>query len=158
LVIGVVQDAKYYFLREEFRATAYYPAAQMMIPWPAMDRTFELRTALQSSVIERAAADAIASVNGAVSFQFSTLEQQVNHSIGQERLLAALSGFFGGLALLLATIGVYGVLSYTVAQRKKEIGIHIALGAERKTILRFILRDVGLVLFAGCCAGVLLAL
>jgi ABC-type antimicrobial peptide transport system permease subunit len=97
-------------------------------------------------------------VNSVVSFQFSTLEQQVNNSIGQERLLAALSGFFGGLAVLLATIGVYGVLSYTVVQRKKEIGIRMALGAERRTILRLVLCDVGVVLFVGCCAGVLLAL
>jgi putative ABC transport system permease protein len=158
LVIGVVQDAKYGFLREEFRPTAYYPNAQMMIPFAAMDRTFEIRTALRPSVIERVAAYTVASVNGAVSFQFSTLEQQVNNSIGQERLLAALSGFFGGLALLLATIGAYGVLSYTVAQRKKEIGIRMALGAGRRTIRRLVLGDAGLVLFAGCCAGLLLAL
>lgn len=156
LVIGVVKDAKFAFLREDFRATAYYPAAQMM-PFAA-DWTFEIRTALRPSVVEGTTADAIASVNGAVSFQFSTLEQQVNNSIGQERLLAALSGFFGGLAVLLATIGVYGVLSYTVAQKKKEIGIRMALGAERRTILRLVLRDFGVVLFVGCCAGVLLAL
>src|SRR5207253_5685505 len=122
------------------------------------DWTFEIRTALRPSSLERAAGDAIESVNSAVSFQFSTLEQQVNNSIGQERLLAALSGFFGGLALLLATIGVYGVLSYTVAQRKKEIGIRLAVGAQRGTILRLILGDSGIVLFFGCCAGILLAL
>ncbi len=159
LVIGVVEDAKYYLLREDFRATAYYPAAQMMpvTPFP-VDWTVEIRTALRPSTLERAVADAVESVNGAVSFQFSTFEQQVNNSIGQERLLAALSGFFGGLAVLLATIGVYGVLSYTVTQRKKEIGIRMALGAERRTILRLVLCDVVVVLFAGCCAGVLLAL
>jgi putative ABC transport system permease protein len=156
LVIGVVKDAKYGFLREDFRATAYYPAA-LMVPFP-FDWTFEIRTALRSSALERTAADAIASVNSAVSFQFSTFEQQVNNSIGQERLLAALSGFFGGLAVLLAAIGVYGVLSYTVAQRKKEIGIRMAVGAERRTILLLILRDLGGVLVVGCCAGVLLAL
>src|SRR5262249_51793221 len=100
----------------------------------------------------------VQSVNSAAGFQFSTFEQQVNNSIGQERLLAALSGFFGGLALLLATIGVYGVLSYTVAQRKKEIGIRMAVGAGGRTIVRLVLRDVGFVLILGCCTGVLLAL
>jgi putative ABC transport system permease protein len=157
LVVGVVKDAKFGRLHEDSQATAYYPAAQAKL-FPAFDWTFEIRTALRPSGLERAAADAIEQVNSAVSFQFSTLEQQVNNSIGQERLLAALSGFFGGLAVLLATIGVYGVLSYTVAQKKKEIGIRIALGAERGTILRLVLRDVGVVLFVGCCAGVLLAL
>ena len=159
LVIGVVKDAKFAFLREDFRATAYYPAAQMMPVTPfRVDWTVEIHTALRPSGLERAAGDAIESVNSAVSFQFSTFEQQVNNSIGQERLLAALSGFFGGLALLLATIGVYGVLSYTIVQRKKEIGIRMAVGAERRTILRLVLRDVGVILFVGCCAGVLLAL
>jgi putative ABC transport system permease protein len=149
LVIGVVKDAKYAFLREDVRATAYYPAAQL--PFRAdfrIDWTSEIRTGLRPSVLERAAADSIESVNSVVSFQFSTLE----------RLLAALSGFFGGLAVLLATIGVYGVLSYTVVQRKKEIGIRMALGAERRTILRLALCDVGVVLSVGCCAGILLAL
>ncbi len=159
LVIGIVKDAKYRFLREDPRAMAYYPAAQLPVRADFRpDWTFEIRTALRPSSLERAAGDAIESVNSAVSFQFSTLEEQVKNSIGQERLLAALSGFFGGLAVLLATIGVYGVLSYAVAQRKKEIGIRMALGAGRRTILRLILRDVGVVLFAGCCAGVLLAL
>jgi predicted permease len=159
LVIGVVKDGKYVFLREDSRATAYYPVAQLPIradfhpEW-----TFEIRTASRLSGLERAAGNAIESVNSGVSFQFSTLEQQVNNSIGHERLLAALSGFFGGLAVLLATIGVYGVLSYTVTQRKKEIGIRMAVGAERRTILRLILRDVGGVLFVGCCSGILAAL
>jgi predicted permease len=159
LVIGVVKDAKSRVLREDSRATAYYPAAQMPVRadfWPYW--TFEIRTALRPSALERTAADAIESVNSAVSFQFRTLEQQVNNSIVQERLLAALSGFFGELALLLATIGVYGVLSYSVAQRKKEIGIRMAVGAGRSTILRLVFRDVGTVLFVGCSVGILLAL
>jgi putative ABC transport system permease protein len=159
LVIGVVKDAKYAFLREDSRATAYYPAAQMPIRADFRpDWTFEIRAALRPSGLERAAGDAIESVNSAASFQFSLLEQQVNNSIEQERLLALLSGFFGGLALLLAMIGVYGVLSYSVAQRKKEIGIRMAVGAGRRTILRLVLRDVGVLLFLGCSAGVLLAL
>jgi putative ABC transport system permease protein len=151
--------AKDNFLREDFRATATYPAAQLPVRADFRpDWTFEIHTDLRPSALERAAADAIESVNSEASFQFSTLEQQVNNSLGQERLLAALSGFFGGLAVLLATIGVYGVLSYSVAQRKKEIGIRLAVGAERGTILRLILRDVGIILVVGCCAGVLLAL
>jgi predicted permease len=159
LVIGVVKDAKYALLREDARATAYYPAAQ--IPIRADFRpewTFEIHTVLRPSALERTAGDAIESVDSAVSFQFSTFEQQVNNSIMKERLLAALSGFFGGLAVLLATIGVYGVMSYAVVQRKKEIGIRMAVGAGRRTILRLVLRDVGVLLLVGCSGGVLLAL
>jgi putative ABC transport system permease protein len=156
LVIGVVKDAKYASLRENPRATAYYPVAQIMaLPffW-----TLELRTGLRPSALEKPASDAIESVSRVVLFQFSTFEEQVNNSMGQERLLAALSGFFGGLALLLSTIGVYGVMSCAVAQRKKEIGIRMAVRAGRRTIVRLVLRDVGVLLFIGCSAGVLLAL
>jgi len=156
LVIGVVKDAKYASLRENSRATAYYPVAQMR-PLPML-WTLEVRTGLRPSALEKPASDAIESVNRAILFRFSTFEEQVNNSMGQERLLAALSGFFGGLALLLATIGVYGVMSYAVAQRKKEIGIRMAVGAGRSTILRLVLRDVGAVLFVGCSVGTLLAL
>jgi predicted permease len=156
LVIGVVKDAKYLSLRENPRATAYYPVAQI-IPLPFF-WTLELRTGLRPSALEKPASDAIESVSRVVLYQFSTFEEQVNNSMGRERLLAALSGFFGGLALLLATIGVYGVMSYAVAQRKKEIGIRMAVGAGRRAIVRLVLRDVGVLLFIGCSAGVLLAL
>ena len=64
--------------------------------------------------------------------QFQTLAAQVRESLLRERLMATLSGFFGGLAALLATIGLYGVMSYMVARRRNEIGIRMALGADRQ--------------------------
>ena len=76
----------------------------------------------------------------------------------QEELLATLSGFFGGLALLLAMIGLYGVLAYMVTQRRKEIGIRMALGASRSSILGLIMRDVSILLLAGTVVGVGIAL
>src|SRR5262249_18100286 len=82
---------------------------------------------------------------------------QVDDSLLQERLLATLSGFFGGLALLLASIGLYGTLAFLVTQRRKEIGVRMALGADRRAILRLILRDVAIVLVAGVSAGVALS-
>jgi len=72
--------------------------------------------------------------------------------------MATLSGFFGLLAVLLATVGLYGVISYTVAQRKNEIGIRMALGADRFNIVNMIMRDVGLLLAVGLVVGTALAL
>jgi macrolide transport system ATP-binding/permease protein len=78
----------------------------------------------------------------------------VDDSLVQERLLAVLSGFFGGLALLLAMIGLYGTLSYMVAQREAEFGVRMALGAQPGSILRLVMRDVVAVLAGGLAAGV----
>src|SRR5580698_7794572 len=76
----------------------------------------------------------------------------------QERLLAQLSGFFGSLALLLAVIGLYGTVSYIVAQRQREFGIRMALGAEPGSILRLIMRDVFSVVVVGLLAGIVMSL
>jgi ABC-type antimicrobial peptide transport system permease subunit len=78
----------------------------------------------------------------------------VDDSLRQEELLATLSGFFGGLALLLAMIGLYGVLAYMVTQRRKEIGIRMALGAGKRSILGLIMRDVSILLAVGIVVGV----
>ena len=82
------------------------------------------------------------------------MAQQVDDSMVQERMLALLSGFFGALALLLAVIGLYGTLSYLVAQRQREFGIRLALGAQRFAILRLVMRDVTRVLAGGVVVGV----
>ena len=87
-----------------------------------------------------------------------TLAEQVADNLVQERLLATLSGFFGGLALLLAMVGLYGVLSYFVTQRQVEFGIRMALGAERGSILRLVMRDVVVVLAVGVATGLAAAL
>jgi ABC-type antimicrobial peptide transport system permease subunit len=86
------------------------------------------------------------------------LDTQIADSMLQERLMARLSAIFGGLALLLAVIGLYGIVSYTVASRRAEIGVRVALGATRSRILSMILGDVGRVLAVGLVAGMALAL
>ena len=158
-VVGVVNDSKYLSLREDFHPTAYFPAIQRdPIPeaW-----NFEIRTALEPSAMEKAAEAAVLSVNKAISLQFTILDQQVDDSIKPERLLAVLSGFFGGLAVLLAMIGLYGVLSYSVAQGVREIGIRTALGAEKWDVLRMVIgQGLGLVVAGvvlGAVAGFTLA-
>jgi ABC-type antimicrobial peptide transport system permease subunit len=93
-------------------------------------------------------------VNKQIPLEFYTLAEQVNDSMVQERMLALLSGFFGALALLLAMIGLYGTLSYVVAQRQREFGIRMALGAEPGSILRLVMRNVLSVLAVGVLAGI----
>jgi ABC-type antimicrobial peptide transport system permease subunit len=101
---------------------------------------------------------AMEEVNRDVTLQFIPLSTQVAESLTRERLLATLSGFFGALALLLSTIGLYGVMSYNVARRRNEIGIRMALGAEQSRVLRMVLREVALLIGIGLAIGLSLAL
>jgi ABC-type antimicrobial peptide transport system permease subunit len=100
---------------------------------------------------------AVDEVNRDITLQFRTLALQVDESLGRERLLATLSGFFGALALALAVIGLYGVMSYNVARRRNEIGIRMALGAEQPRVLRMVLGEVVILLGAGLALGLAVA-
>jgi putative ABC transport system permease protein len=152
-IIGVVQNAKRDSLNQDFLSTAYVPLAQ--IHNLREDTTFEIRTAAPPGALIPAVRDAMASVNKSASLEFSTLKQQADDSVLQEHLMAVLSGFFGGLALLLTAIGLYGVMAYAVTQRTHEIGIRMALGAQQTSILGLVMRDAAIVLAAGIAAGVL---
>jgi ABC-type antimicrobial peptide transport system permease subunit len=92
-------------------------------------------------------------VNPDVALQFRTLSEQVASSLTRERLLATLSGFFGALALLLATIGLYGVMSYNVTRRRSELGIRMALGAAEARVLRMVLSEVAMLVGVGLVVG-----
>jgi putative ABC transport system permease protein len=155
-IVGLVKDAKYESLREEAHPTAYFPIAQ--VTEPVEEQVFELRTAMHPSALITSVQEAVAGVSKAVPLDFGTLAEQVDDSLVQERLLATLSTFFGALALLLAMIGLYGALSYLVAQRQREFGIRMALGAPRDSILRLVMRDAMIVLAGGLAAGACLAL
>jgi putative ABC transport system permease protein len=151
-VVGIVRDAKYQSLREQIHPTVFFPATQA--PDLLVADAFELRTAIRPTALISSVQAAVASVNSAIPLEFHTLAEQVSDSVVQERLLALLSGFFGALALLLAMIGLYGTVSYLVAQRRREFGIRIALGAEAGSILRLVMRNVISVLAVGLIAGV----
>jgi len=155
-IVGLAKDAKYESLREEAHPTAYFPVAQ--ITDLTEEQVFEVRTATRPSALVPAVQEAVAGVSKTIPLEFHTLAEQVDDSLVQERLLATLSTFFGGLALLLAMIGLYGALSYLVAQRQPEFGIRMALGAPRGSILRLVMRDVVIVLTGGLTAGACLAL
>ena len=93
-----------------------------------------------------------------IVIEFRVLSRQIRESLTKERLMATLSGFFGFLAALLATVGLYGVISYTVARRTNEIGIRMALGAQCGNVMGMIMREAGVLLAMGVAIGAGLAL
>ena len=101
---------------------------------------------------------AVAEVSPAIGIEFRVISEQLKESLMRERLMATLSGAFGVLAGLLATLGLYGVISYMVARRRNEIGVRIALGADRGRVIRLVIREAVLLLAVGLGIGAMLAL
>ncbi|HEY2906684.1 MAG TPA: ABC transporter permease [Vicinamibacterales bacterium] len=155
-IVGMVGDAVYRSLRDPVPPTMYVPLAQFddgPRPAPA-SISVSVRSASESpALLTRTIADAIARVNPDLALTFRPLAVQVNASLTQERLVAMLAGFFGGLALLLAGLGLYGVTSYAVSRRRTEIGIRMALGAAPAGVVRLVLARVTLLVGAGIVAG-----
>jgi len=152
-VVGVVQDAKYSSLRRETPPIVYHPYVQDMDSMPHMH--FEVRTAGDATPLLPAVRQAVRSIDSRLPlFDVRTQTQQIDELLLQERLFARLTGFFGALALILVGVGLYGVMSYTVARRTNEIGIRMALGAQRGNILGMVLREVLLLVGLGVALGV----
>ena len=154
-VVGLVKDTKYLHLKEDATSIAFFPAAQDADPDSGAQMLVRANTPLVGLIasVKRVILDR----NPDIDLDFKVFKTQINESLLQERLMATLSGFFGFLAALLATIGLYGVMSYMVAQRQNEIGVRMALGANGPDVLRMILREAGLLLVIGLGAGTALA-
>jgi predicted permease len=150
-VIGVVKDAKYSAVDEGLTLTVYVTCAQDSEPWPWVN--FEVRAAGQVENFIPPVRAAIGEANRGISLEFRNFETQVNESLLQPRMVALLSAFFGGLALLLAMIGLYGVTAYGVARRQAEIGIRMALGAQPGSVVWLVLREVAAMLAVGTLLG-----
>jgi predicted permease len=151
-IVGVVADAKSWDLREPVVPMIYVPLGQIVVPGGV---TFEVRTARRASVEVPAVLHAVAQVDGRLSLSgVKTLNEQIDDSLVQERLVASLAGLFGMLAVLLASIGLYGVMAYTVNRKTNEIGIRMALGSGRIQIAGLVLREALLMVFAGLLLGV----
>ncbi len=148
-VVGVVTDAVYRAPREGMMPTMFVPLAQRDQMFPGASLTAAAAPGQRAAVM-RAMTEALKSVDPRASFTFRTFDELVGATIVQDRLVATLSGFFGGLALLLAAIGLYGVMSHSVNRRRTEIGIRMALGAEPGVIQRLVLRRVGVLLGRRC--------
>ena len=155
-IVGLVKNTKYYELREDPRPIAFVSFTQANGPEEdskLMIRSDEPLTSLISS-IKRAANE----MNPSLVLTFSVFKTQIREGLLREQLMATLSGFFGALATILAMVGLYGVISYMVVRRRNEIGVRMALGANRSDILVMVLREAAILLLIGLAIGTGLAL
>jgi predicted permease len=155
-IIGVAGDTKYDTLRHDEPQIAYIPDAQNPAsgPWGA----FLVHTNAQPNSLIPALRRALSRANPEVNSQFFELKGRIRDNLVRERIIAQLTGFFGAVALLLAAIGLYGVLSYLTVRRAKEIGICIALGSTRSRVVRMIVGEAAALVAIGLVAGTILAL
>ena len=155
-IVGLVKDTKYNRIRRPAVAIAYLDITQDKDADPSMQLL--VRSRLPMETVEAAIRRTVHEVSSGISFDFEGLQDQIRQSLLAERLLATLSGFFGALAVVLAMIGLYGVMSYTVAERTSEIGIRMALGALRADVTAMILRKAATLLVVGLALGAALSL
>ncbi len=155
-IVGLVKDTIYDDLREGFGPIAYLATSQDSSPGQ-YDQIL-LRSNLPPAGLKGSVKRAIAEVHPRIAFHFHVFQEQIRYSMVRERLMATLSGLFGLLAVTLAVIGIYGVISYMVTGRSKEIGIRMALGAERRGVVGLILREAAVLLGFGLACGAALAL
>ncbi len=156
LVVGLIRNTKYYELREDFRPIAFVPQAQDEDPGPGA--TFVLRTNSPLGEFYHNAEQAVAEIHPGLGMDFTVLTTQIKESLIRDRLMAALAGAFGFLAGSLAILGLYGVIAYMVARRRNEIGVRIALGASRGSVIGLVLREAVLLLGIGLAVGTAFAL
>jgi predicted permease len=155
-VIGVIPDRKYRDLRETAPAQAYFPYFQG--PHFRFMNVY-LRTQAEQRQIEDELRGRVRQFDPHVPVVgLESVNEQIEYSLRTERLVASLSGVFGGLATMLAVVGLYGVMAYVVMRRTREIGIRIALGALRSDVIAMVMREVILLIGAGLSAGMVLAL
>ncbi len=155
-IVGLVKDTKYSSIRRPAPAIAYLAITQDKDADHSMQVL--VRSKLPMETVEAAIRRTMQEVSSGISFNFEGLQDQIRQSLLAERLLATLSGFFGALAVVLAMIGLYGVMSYTVAERTSEIGIRMALGTQRADVTAMILRKAATLLGAGLVLGAGLSL
>jgi len=139
-IVGVVKDAKHENVRAEIKPTTFTPYLQEKDPG-AM--SYYIRTVQPPEAAESTIRQAMQTLDAKLVFDsFRTMTEQVEDTLTTDRVIAFLAESFGGLAALMAAIGLYGVLAYSTAQRTSEIGIRMALGATRASVVRVVLTEV----------------
>jgi predicted permease len=161
-VVGVVRDAKHYGVREKICRTTYVPARQAP-QWNAYTAqgagSFLIRTSGDSPSTTEAIRAAISFAGGGMQMEaLQPLETAVDDMVNQEHMVAVLSSLFAGLALVLAAIGLYGVMAYSVSQRTSELGIRMALGATPGEVQRLVLKQTAQLIPIGVGAGIAAAI
>jgi predicted permease len=150
-IVGIVKDTKYSSLRDEAPPTGFRPFAQQT----TNAATFEVRTFGAPESMIPAVRDAIRKVNANLPLvRVSTQTDLVEGRFVQERFFAMAYSLFGGLGLLLAAIGLFGLMSYNVARRTNEIGIRMALGAQRQDVVQMVLRESLIMVAVGTVIGI----
>jgi predicted permease len=151
-IVGVTRDTKYFNLRQPTDPMVYVPAAQY--PVAALGAQIYIRSQPPLSNVISTLRHWISISHPEITPEFRVFQTQIEESVIRERLMAALSGFFGVLAALLATIGLYGVMAYIVARRRIEIGIRVALGAAPAKVVELVMKQATALLIAGLVLGV----
>jgi predicted permease len=156
-IIGISGDTRYASLRDDPPATFYTFYRQQSKSQPSV--TFEVSTPMEESALVPILRNAVASVDKDLPLlDIRTQSAQISDRTRQERIFASLTSGFGLLALILACIGIYGIMAYSVSRRTNEIGIRMALGAEREQLLRMVLGESAWIAMIGVAAGIISAL
>jgi predicted permease len=151
-ILGVVSDAKYQDLRSPVEPTMY-------VPYSGGNTSFEVRTRMNPIAVGASIHSIVSQMDSNLPvFNVHTQEELIDRLLFQERMIAKLSGFFGILALVLACIGLYGLLSYEVSRRTREIGIRMALGAQRRGVLKLIVGQGTMLAISGALLGIAVTL
>ncbi|HEV2396230.1 MAG TPA: ABC transporter permease [Candidatus Sulfotelmatobacter sp.] len=152
-IVGMVRDAKYASLRRAPQPTVYAPFSQA--PFPMWMLHYEIRTAGNPTTIVPAVRDVVHSLDSNVPLsEVKTQTEQIAESSMQERMFAQVTSFFSALAALLSCIGLYGLIAYSVARRTHELGVRMALGAQREDVLRMVIRQGMLLAGIGIIVGI----
>jgi putative ABC transport system permease protein len=154
-IVGIVKNAKEANVRTEDRPYFYLPYSQVKA---LIGMSFYVRTQQDSLLVTNELREAVRQLDANLPvYELKTVERVVDEDLFTERMVAGLSASFGGLAALLAALGIYGVLAYLVVQRTREIGIRMALGARPGNVRFLIFREVGFMVFSGVAVGLPLA-
>jgi predicted permease len=153
-IVGVVKDAKYDRIQYKPESTIYVPYTQTYWGWP-QQMTFEVRSAASTADTVAAIRGAMSRIDGMIPItEIKTQEAQIDASLSRERLFASIVSVFSAITLILACVGLYGSVAYTVTRRTRELGVRMALGAGRLAVLRMLLGQVAVTVGAGLALGI----
>jgi predicted permease len=155
-IVGVTRDTRYFDLRQPIDPMVYAPASQN--PVAVLESQMYIRSAAAPSAAIANIRRWLAVSHPGVTAEFRVFQTQIEEGLAREHLMAALSGFFGILAGLLATIGLYGVISYIMERRRNEIGIRLALGARPSSVVGLVMREAAALLLTGLAIGAVCSL